>query len=131
MKPEQLFTLSRAAAVTQDARAVPVRAGLSALGVIALAIASSLVLTLGGCASSAGIASSAKPIAPGSVGLDDSSAPSTPSTPSAAAALPADWWQGFGDSVLTGLVERALADSPSLKGAQARLTRAEVAVGGA
>ena len=128
MKPEQLFTLSRAAAVTQDARAVPVRAGLSALGVIALAIASSLVLTLGGCASSAGIASSAKPIAPGSVGLDDSSAPSTPS---AAAALPADWWQGFGDSVLTGLVERALADSPSLKGAQARLTRAEVAVGGA
>ena len=135
MKPEQLFILGRAESGSAEAAATPARANRSALSVtavaVALAIASSLVLTLGGCASSAGIASTAKPIAPASVGLDDASAPSVSTTAMAAAALPADWWQGFGDVALTALVERALAENPSLKAAQARLARAEAAVGGA
>jgi NodT family efflux transporter outer membrane factor (OMF) lipoprotein len=43
----------------------------------------------------------------------------------------ADWWRAFGDDTLNGLVDRALAGNPSLKVAQARLARAEAAVGGA
>ena len=126
MKPQQLFTLC---APQPEPESEPgcgfvcrVRASLPALGVIAMAIASSVVLTLGGCASSAGIASTAQTLAPVSVGLD------------ATAAVPAvviDWWRGFGDPALNSLVERALADNPSLKVAQARLARAQAAVAGA
>ena len=126
MKPDQLFTLSRTEPASCEAPVARVRAGLSALGVIALAIASSVVMTLGGCASSAGIASKAVLIVPASVGLADRAAGAT----SVADALPADWWKGFGDPALTGLVERAMAENPSLKGAQARLARAQAAVGG-
>ena len=126
MKPQQLFTLD---APQPEPESEPgcgfvcrVRASLPALGVIAVAIASSVVLTLGGCASSAGIASTAQTLAPFNVGLD------------AAAVVPAvviDWWRGFGDPALNSLVERALADNPSLKLAQARLARAQAAVAGA
>lgn len=35
------------------------------------------------------------------------------------------WWEGYGDSELTALIEEALADSPSLVAAAARLARAE------
>lgn len=44
-----------------------------------------------------------------------------------AAALPvrADWWRDFGDEQLDRLEARALANSPSLKIAQARLSRAQ------
>jgi NodT family efflux transporter outer membrane factor (OMF) lipoprotein len=107
---------------TEGRLACRVSAGLPALGVIVVAIASSLVLTLGGCASSAGIASTAQTLAPVSIGLD------------AAITVPAfatDWWRGFGDAALTDLVERALADNPGLKVAQARLARAQAAVSGA
>ncbi len=45
--------------------------------------------------------------------------------------LAADWWQAFGDPALDGLVERALAGSPGLKVAQARLERAQAAIAGA
>ncbi|MBC7484964.1 MAG: efflux transporter outer membrane subunit [Rhizobacter sp.] len=126
MKPQQLFTLD---APQPEPESEPgcgfvcrVRASLPALGVIAVAIASSVVLTLGGCASSAGIASTAQTLAPVNVGLD------------AAAVVPAvviDWWRGFDDPALNSLVERALADNPSLKVAQARLARAQAAVAGA
>lgn len=92
------------------------------LAVIAVALASSVVLTLTGCASSAGIAPTAQISAPATVGLD--AATKMP-------ALAADWWHGFGDATLDGLVERALAGNPNLKIAQARLARAEAAVGGA
>jgi NodT family efflux transporter outer membrane factor (OMF) lipoprotein len=80
------------------------------------------VLTLAGCASSAGIAPVAQINAPSAVGLD--AAAVTP-------AVAADWWRGFGDTMLDGLVDRALAGNPNLKIAQARLARAEAAVGGA
>jgi outer membrane protein, multidrug efflux system len=40
----------------------------------------------------------------------------------------ADWWQEFGDATLDQLVERALANSPDLATAQARLDTARAAV---
>ena len=126
MKPQQPSSTHPTSTTPPAERlACRVRASLPALGVIALAIASSVVVTLGGCANSAGIVGVAAPIAPASVGLDAGGAAAT------APAIAADWWQGFGDPALTGLVERALADNPGPKVAQARLARAEAAVSGA
>ena len=122
MKPQQLFTQGASQPEPECGFVCRVRASLPALGVIAVAIASSVVLTLGGCASSAGIASTAQTLAPVNVGLD------------AAVVVPAvviDWWRGFGDPALNSLVERALAGHPSLQVAQARLARAQAAVAGA
>src|SRR5450755_745149 len=122
MKPQQPSTPLRSTPQPDECLVRRVRASLPTLGVIAMAIASSVVVALGGCASSAGIASSAQTLAPLSIGLD------------AAVTMPAfatDWWHGFGDAALTDLVERALADNPSLKVAQARLARAQAAVSGA
>jgi len=44
--------------------------------------------------------------------------------PAAAGAVDTRWWQGFGDPVLSDLVTRALAKSPDLKEAGARLAEA-------
>jgi len=104
------------------ARARQVRLALPTLTAIAVALASSIVLTLAGCANSAGIAPTAQLNAPAAVGLD-----ATATAPVVAA----DWWRAFGDDTLSGLVDRALAGNPSLKVAQARLARAEAAVGSA
>jgi len=61
-----------------------------------------------------------------------------PSLPAAAPLLKAsagsawprpEWWQDFGDATLDHLVERALANSPDLATAQARLDVARAAVG--
>lgn len=42
---------------------------------------------------------------------------------------PADhWWQRYGDSQLDALVDEALANSPSMSSAQARLAQANAAV---
>lgn len=46
-------------------------------------------------------------------------------TDKAEAPVTADWWQAYGDAQLDALVTRALAQSPSLKIAQARLARAQ------
>jgi len=40
-------------------------------------------------------------------------------------ATDSDWWLGFGDAQLNGLVSKALQDNPNLKVAQARLARAQ------
>ena len=40
-------------------------------------------------------------------------------------ALAERWWEGVGDTTLSRLIEQALADSPTLKGAYARLAQAE------
>ena len=98
------------------------KTALPTLTAVAVAIASSLVLTLAGCASSAGIDSTAQPLAPVAVGID--SAASAP-------AVAADWWLGFGDAGLNDLVQRTLAGNPSLKVAQARLARAQATVASA
>jgi NodT family efflux transporter outer membrane factor (OMF) lipoprotein len=96
---------------------------LPTLTTMLVALASTLVLTLAGCASSAGIAPVATTIAPAQAGLD------TQAVQAATPDLAADWWHGFGDTKLDELVERALAGNPSLKVAQARLVRAQAAVG--
>jgi NodT family efflux transporter outer membrane factor (OMF) lipoprotein len=93
------------------------------LTAVVVAIASTVVLTLAGCASSAGIVPVAQPIAPASVGVDASAA--------AAPALGSDWWHSFGDTTLDSLVDKALAGSPSLKVAQARLQRAQAVIANA
>ncbi|MDE2628680.1 MAG: efflux transporter outer membrane subunit [Burkholderiales bacterium] len=122
MKPQQLSNGSAAVEQALRGHAHCARVNLPTLAAIAVALASSVVLTLGGCASSAGIAPGARPIAPAAVGLD-----TTAATP----ALAADWWQAFGDTGLDDLIERALAGNPSLKVAQARLQRAQAVVAGA
>ena len=78
---------------------------------------------LGGCVSTAGIASTAKQLAPESVGLD--------SPRHVAAPIAADWWRGFDEPALDALIERALAGNPTLKVAEARERRALAAVAGA
>ena len=123
MKPQQLSLTAAAAHDLFRNTGRHVRMVLPTLAAIAVALASSVVLTLTGCASSAGIAPSAAQVsAPTTVGLDANT-----TTPP----LAADWWHAFGDTTLDGLVDRALAGNPSLKVAQARLTRAEALVGGA
>ena len=97
------------------------RRSLPTLAAMAVAIASSLVLTLGGCASSAGIASKAQPIAAARVGLDSPADTPTP-------VIAADWWRAFGDAKLNAVVDQALAGNPNLQVAQARLERAQAAV---
>jgi NodT family efflux transporter outer membrane factor (OMF) lipoprotein len=90
--------------------------------VIVTAIASATIIVLGGCASSTGIVPVAKPIEPASVGLG--AAATGPNIDLA-------WWQGFGDESMAGLIERALADNPDLKVAQARIARADAGVASA
>jgi NodT family efflux transporter outer membrane factor (OMF) lipoprotein len=92
---------------------------------LVLALASSAVLTMSGCASSAGIASGATMLAPSAVGLTAPLPGSAPATAAGTPAIAADWWRGWGDAQLNALVERALADSPSLRSAQARVERAQ------
>lgn len=84
------------------------------------ALAAAFVLA--GCASTGNIAPHSASIAATAVGVDVGE-----STP----AVAANWWQGFGDASLAQLVERALADSPSLKAAQTRIERARAAAEGA
>ncbi|HEX3141908.1 MAG TPA: RND transporter, partial [Rhizobacter sp.] len=92
---------------------------LPALTTLLVALASTLVLTLVGCASTAGIEpSAAKPVAPAALGLADGASTSPVAT---------DWWQGFGDPALSGLVTRALDGNPNLKTAQARLAHSQAA----
>ncbi len=73
-------------------------------------------LALAGCASFSGIEPASK--------LSD---PATVTPANAASTVPAvapQWWKAFGDPQLDTLVDQALAGSPTLKVAQARLNRA-------
>lgn len=106
------------------ARRGGLRRNLPALATLAVALASSLLLTLTGCASSAGIAPHAQAVAPEVIGLDADRAALVPE-------LTTEWWRAFGDPELSALIERALAGNPSLKVAQSRLERARAAVSGA
>ncbi len=99
---------------SRPARSLPM------LTTLVVALASALVLTLSGCASSAGIASDAKALSAGDLGLSASEAVVTEP-------VGAEWWQGFGDATLSGLVTQALDGSPNLRVAQARIVRAQAA----
>lgn len=117
--------LSTPAPMAQPARTAPARPrrGEGAalyFGTLALALIALPGLT--GCADFSGIASKAQLRDAASVGL---TAPA-PGTPQAdLAAVPSDWWRGFGDAQLDALVQQALATSPSLKQAEARIARAQ------
>jgi NodT family efflux transporter outer membrane factor (OMF) lipoprotein len=87
----------------------------------ALATAS-VAFLLGACASSAGIAPTAREIEPGRLGLGAGTPASDP------ARVGTDWWRAFGRAELDGLVEQALAGNPGLQVAQARLARAQAGV---
>jgi hypothetical protein len=78
-----------------ESRVPAARGLLSILAMIAAALASAVLLVLGGCVSSAGIASTAQTLAPASVGLDSGVA-----TPE----LPADWWRVFEEPALNDLI---------------------------
>ena len=82
-----------------------------------------LALGLTACANMSGIAPQAQLRDGVSLGLP-SAATGTPDL-FADGAMAADWWRGFGDERLDDLVSQALADSPSLKSAEARLQRAQ------
>ncbi len=121
MKPLQLFNRP-CEACTVEALLRTTRHNLPTLAAVAVALASSVVLMLSGCASSAGIEPVAKPLDPATVGITaDPAAPSVPP-------LSPDWWQQFNDPVLTGLIDKSLADSPNLRVAQARLERARASL---
>ena len=89
---------------------------------IVIALTSTLVIALAGCANPSGIVSNARLVDPAKVGVS-----STPGN----AVLAADWWQGFGDPALSALVDQAVAGSPSLRVAQARVVRASANAGSA
>jgi NodT family efflux transporter outer membrane factor (OMF) lipoprotein len=78
-------------------------------------------LLVAGCASSGGLAPRAKPNDAASL----QASRSLEGAPLSPAAWPAaDWWTRFGDAQLNALVDEALADSPSIGIARARLDRA-------
>lgn len=117
---EEAVAIGRSVEARMQARASCAVKTLPVLTTLVMAIASSVVLTLSGCASSAGIDPGARPIEPATIGIE-AAAPSAP-------AIAPDWWQAFGDETLNGLVERALTGSPNLRVTQTRLARAEAAV---
>lgn len=102
--------------------AKPVRRQGTLLTTLTLLTALAAALVLAGCASTGNIQPHAASIAPTAVGVD--AAASTP-------VVGQTWWHDFGDATLSQLVERALADSPSLKSAQTRIERARANVEGA
>ena len=84
----------------------------------ALALVSALFLSA--CADMSGISPEAHLREPASLGLQTGNAAST--------SIAADWWRGFGDADLNGLIADALANSPSIKVAEARMRRARSVV---
>ena len=95
------------------------KAAARMLTTLVIALGSTVLLTLAGCASSSGIAPSATLVDPARAGV--SAAP--------AAALSPDWWQGFGDPALSSLIDQAVAGSPSLRVVEARVARAAANAG--
>ncbi|MFZ4285092.1 efflux transporter outer membrane subunit [Variovorax sp. HJSM1_2] len=80
-------------------------------------LAATALAALTACANYAGIKSEAQALDPAKLGLAFQDPAST--------GIRSAWWQGYGDGQLNGLVEQALANSPSLKLAQSRVARAQ------
>lgn len=87
------------------------------------AMAAAAALFLAGCADMGQIDSHAKLRDADSLGL------STQAAELAAPTVDSRWWLGFGDAQLDALIEQALQGNPNLQVAQARLERAQAAVG--
>ncbi|GAB2473435.1 efflux transporter outer membrane subunit [Comamonas humi] len=91
-----------------------------AVGAVALAC-----LALAGCADMSGIQTTAQLRTPETLGL---AGPSPADQAAQVSAVDAQWWTQLGDERLDRYVAEALADSPSLKIAQARIAKAAAAV---
>jgi hypothetical protein len=102
MKPQQLLNEAAALGHALQEHVVCARTSFPAITAVAVAIASSVVLTLAGCANSAGIGSNAQTIAPASIGLEAGVT---------APVVVADWWKNFGDTTLNEIVDRALGQN--------------------
>jgi NodT family efflux transporter outer membrane factor (OMF) lipoprotein len=102
-------------------RSARVKAAARTITTIIIALTSTIVIALAGCADPSGIVASSRPVEPASVGVAVAAAPASP--------IAAEWWLGFGDRELSGLVDKALAGSPSLRVAQARVARAAANAG--
>lgn len=80
-------------------------------------------LAIAGCAALPGSQASRPPIA-------ELAMPAMPTPDAAIDAWPAeDWWKAYADPQLDALIERALADSPTLAVARARMAQAAATVG--
>lgn len=86
-----------------------------------LTLAAALALALVACANPSGIAPQAQLREAASVGVPLQTVTSVPAVETA-------WWRAYGDPALDQLVDQALAGSPSLGLAQARLARAMAVV---
>ncbi|KQP22513.1 efflux transporter outer membrane subunit [Pseudorhodoferax sp. Leaf267] len=82
----------------------------------AAAVAAGAALLLTACANPAGIAPQSS--------LREAASLGVVATVDAQPAVAPDWWRAFGDARLDRLVDQALAGSPNLRLAQARLSRA-------
>ena len=92
-------------------------------------LAAVALASLAACASFSGIDPVAQPRDAASLGLTQPEA-NVPSSATAAMtdpAIDAAWWHAFNDAQLNGLIDQALATSPNLKLAQARIARAQAA----
>lgn len=103
---------------------------LFSLSIVALSLAASALL-LAGCASPAGIAPTHKLLDPAQLGAQPPAGSTSINAQPAPDATPwpkERWWTAYGDPVLDGLVDKALANQPSLQTVQARLAQAQAIV---
>lgn len=92
------------------------------LTTLLVALGSSVVMVLAGCANPRGIGPKAALVTPASLGAEPGSQ---------VAPVAADWWKSFNDPVLADLIARATAGNPSLRVAAARSARAAANVASA
>ncbi len=92
-----------------------------------IVISALALATLSACANFSGILPQAKALDAQALGLQakPASTPATPAPEDKPLALDAQWWRAFGDAQLNQLIDQALAHSPSLRVAQARLARVQ------
>ncbi len=106
----------------QSLKTPRVAAAARTVSTFVLAFAATVVLTLAGCANPAGIVSTATPVDAEALGA---------AGPDAATPIAPDWWVGHAAPQLASLIDRAVAGSPSLRLAEARLARASAVAAGA
>ncbi len=94
----------------------PARRSLWAVHAVVLA-------SLAACANYSGIAPQAQALDAKALGLSSPAGAVAAQVP----AIDAQWWRAFGDAQLNALIDQALANSPSLRVAQARLARVQAA----
>lgn len=86
------------------------------------ALSALAVAGLSACADLSGITSRAQVLDAAAVGL---TARADGTTPANAPVIDPQWWRAFGDAQLNQLVDTAIANSPNLRSAQARMARVQ------